>query len=371
MRIYNNISAMTAYRSMTKTDNVISKSMERLSTGLRINSAADDATGLVISEQMRSQISGFSQAIKNSQQGMSMLKTAEGAMGQQGELLGRIRDLILSSNSGNVTADNKATIQDEITQLVAQIDDIANNTQFNGNKLLDGTLGSEQFVKTASTALAVTGVSEISVNEGVATGTYKLHASGDYLMISGDGKRQAVLTSGGGVYKGTVNFDAFGISLDINMSTGSGIDVLSGKTILVSGSAGSGVDFQVGANYGQTLNVTINKMDSTSLGSGTFLADIDVSGGVFQDNLTAIDVAISQVSENRAALGSSINRFEANISNLTISRENLQASESLIRDLDMADEMVMLTRNQVLSQASTAMMAQANQKPQNILQLLR
>lgn len=274
MRIYNNISAMTAYRSLMRTDGAIAKSMERLSSGLRINSAADDATGLVISEQMRNQISGFSQAIKNAQQGMSMLRTAEGAMGQQGDLLNRIRDLVLSSNSGNMTADNLATVQTEITELVGQINDIATNTEYNTKKLLNGDL------------------------------------------------------------------------------------------------ATTGVVFQVGANDLQSLSVTINDTTSATLGLDAAALDVTVADS-FSTNIAAVDGAIKTLTTARADLGSKINRFEASVNNLTVSRENLQASESLVRDLDMAEEMVQFTRNQVLSQASTAMLAQANQRPQAILQLLR
>ncbi|NMA13752.1 MAG: flagellin, partial [Clostridia bacterium] len=162
MRIYNNITAMTAYRSLMRTDSAISKSMERLSSGLKINSAADDATGLVISEKMRNQITGFNQAIQNAQQAMSMLKTAEGAMGQQHELLGRIRELVLSSNNDFMTDDNLQTIQNEIDTLVEQIDDIANNTTYNGKNLMDGTLGSKLVIDEDAGTSTVFGVGGVS-----------------------------------------------------------------------------------------------------------------------------------------------------------------------------------------------------------------
>lgn len=383
MRIYNNISAMTAYNTMQKTDGAISKNMERLATGLRINSAADDAAGFVIAEQMRNQITGFNQSIKNAQQGMSMLKTAEGAMGQQNDLLNRIRELVVSSNSGNMTPDNLETIQGEIDQLVGQIDDIAKNTEYNGKKLLDGNLGSKMEIDTAgSTLLNVNGVSKAEITGSVEAGTYTVAFDGTlsgnevvkmtFTDADGNSKEQSLkigVASGNPLAK-TLNFDAFGISIDFNIADVASIT----GNIVVNNTSGS-IDFQVGANDGQALSVNIGNMGKTALGSssGNALSAVKVAGSgalSFSDNLKAVDQAIKDVSNERAKMGFYINRFQASVNNLTVSKENLQASESLIRDLDMADEMVSLTRNQILSQASTAMLAQANQRPQAILQLL-
>ncbi|MGI6065981.1 MAG: flagellin [Bacillota bacterium] len=377
MRIYNNITAMTAYRSLMRTDSAISKSMERLSSGLKINSAADDATGLVISEKMRNQITGFNQAIQNAQQGMSMLKTAEGAMGQQHELLGRIRELVLSSNNDFMTDDNLQTIQNEIDTLVEQIDDIANNTTYNGKNLMDGTLGSKLVIDEdagTSTVFGVGGVSAtITGTTEAAEYTISQSASADgKITMTYNGKSQTIDTGvgAGAAYKGTLKFDVFGISLDLNVAD---IDTVAGK--LVIGEETGSMKFQVGADDGQNMSVSINDMLSTNLGisSGNALKDVKVFGeGAlnFTENLAAIDQAVTDVGKARADMGSYITRFQASMNNLQVAKENLQASESLIRDLDMADEMVQLTRNQVLSQASTAMLAQANQRPQAILQLL-
>jgi len=386
MRIYTNTTAMTAYRSLTKTNDSVSKSMERLSTGLRINSAADDATGLVISEQMGNQIKGFNQAIKNSQQGMSMLRTAEGAMGQQSELLSRIRELVVSSNAGSMTSENKDSIQSEITELMGQFDDIANDTQFNGKTLLNGTLGEKLEIEDAaggSTLLSKQGISNAEITGSAGAGTYTVAfddsvAGSEFVSMTfddGNGgittQQIEIATADDAAYTGTLNFDKFGITFNVNTADAGEI----AGDLVVATQSGS-LTFQVGANNGQALDVTIDSMLSTAVGDtvgGTMLSEVDVSdtGESFANNLAAVDGAIAAVSTARAKLGANINRFEASINNLNVSKENLEASQSLIKDLDMADEMMQMTRNQVLSQASTAMLAQANQQPQNILQLLR
>ncbi|MGI6711724.1 MAG: flagellin [Bacillota bacterium] len=376
MRIYNNISAMTAYNTMQRTDGSISKNMERLATGLRINSAADDATGFVIAEQMRNQVTGFNQSIKNAQQGMSMLKTAEGAMGQQNDLLNRIRELVVSSNSGNMTADNLATIQGEITELVGQINDIATNTEYNGKKLLDGSLGTKLEINTnpaTSDLLGVAGVSKATITGTTKAGDYTIDVDATKKLITmknSDNSKTQTITTADTKYSGTLNFDVFGISIDVNIGDN---ETMKGKKLAIAESSDGKVDFQVGANDGQKLTVGISNLTAAKLGTTKALNLVDVKAGTagFTNNLKAVDEAIKQVSDERAKMGFYINRFQASVNNLNVSKENLQASESLIRDLDMADEMVSLTRNQILSQASTAMLAQANQRPQAILQLLR
>jgi len=337
-------------------------------------------------KKMRNQITGFSQAIKNSQQGMSMLKTAEGAMGQQHEILGRIRELVVQSNNGTMNADNLATIQNEINELVKQIDSIAKNTKYNGQVMMDGSMASSTVaVDAGSSALGVIGV-EANISGTTAAGTYDITftevggAADDAGSVTisftsgGETKTQtlSLTADSGDAFTGILDFDAFGIKLDLTNATASALHNTE-LNVLASGEDKS-VVFQVGADKNQDLKVSIS--DTTAFGLA--LADgggnvaIDVSDlSNFDANLDLVDNAITTVANARASMGSFINRFEANINNLTVTKENLQASESLIRDLDMADEMVQLTRNQVLSQASTAMLAQANQKPQAILQLMR
>ena len=272
LTINQNIAALNAYRNLSNTQNDLSKSLERLSSGFRINRAADDAAGLAISEGLRSQVGGLKVAVRNAQDGISVVQTAEGALTESHAILQRMRDLVVQAgNTGSVGSDAKANIQTEISQLNAELDRISDTTQFNGTKLLDGS------------------------------------------------------------------YDA---------------------------TAGT---FQVGANGGETISITaITDQDSTGRG----VDGVDVTANTTTADLTSIDAAIKSVSTTRANLGAVQNRFDHTVKNLNVAVENLSASESRIRDTDMASEMVSYTRAQILSQAGTSMLAQANQLPQSVLKLL-
>ncbi|WP_412512665.1 flagellin Hag [Bacillus subtilis] len=304
MRINHNIAALNTLNRLSSNNSASQKNMEKLSSGLRINRAGDDAAGLAISEKMRGQIRGLEMASKNSQDGISLIQTAEGALTETHAILQRVRELVVQA--GNTGTQDKATdlqsIQDEISALTDEIDGISNRTEFNGKKLLDGTYK----VDTATPA-----------NQ---------------------------------------------------------------KNLV----------FQIGANATQQISVNIEDMGADALGikeaDGSIAAlhsvnDLDVTK--FADNaadtadigfdaqLKVVDEAINQVSSQRAKLGAVQNRLEHTINNLSASGENLTATESRIRDVDMAKEMSEFTKNNILSQASQAMLAQANQQPQNVLQLLR
>ncbi|MGE6487478.1 flagellin [Paenisporosarcina sp. NPDC076898] len=276
MRINHNIAALNTHRQLGSASNAQMKNMEKLSSGLRINSAADDAAGLSISEKMRGQIRGLEQASKNSQDGISMIQTAEGALNETHDILQRMRELAVQSSSDTNTADDRAQIQKENADLILEIDRIATTTEFNTQKLLDG-------------------------KGGTAT----------------DG-----------------NFT-----------------------------------FQIGANEDQTLTVTFADMQSGAL--GVDLIDLGADSATSTAAITLIDDAIKLVSDERSQLGAKQNRLEHTINNLNTSSENLTAAESRIRDVDMAKEMMQQTKNSILSQAAQAMLAQANQQPQGVLQLLR
>lgn len=283
LRINNNIAAFNAYRNLSVTDTAMSKSLEKLSSGYRINRAADDAAGLAISEGLRSQIGGLKVAVRNAQDGISVVQTAEGALNESQAILQRMRDLsVQAANGGSQDATAQAAADTEFQQLNQELDRIANTTNFNGNKLLDGNF------------------------------------SGAFQVDSG--------TAAGSV-----------ITVDL---TGAG--ALSGLTITGLDSAGL-----------QTSTASL-----TSTGNAT-------------SAITTLDAALKDVSTVRAKLGAYQNRFEHTINNLNVAVENLSASESRIRDTDMAQEMVSFTRSQILSQAGTAMLAQANQGSQGVLQLLR
>ena len=259
LRIQNNVEAFNAHRNLTATSAKASKAMEKLSSGYRINRAADDAAGLAISEKMRAQIGGLAQAQRNAQDGISLVQTAEGALTEVHSMLGRIRDLRVQYDAGTLNTEDKAAITAEITALTTEITAIGTDTKFNGNALLTGT---------AST-------------------------------------------------------------------------------------------FQVGANAGETIATT------------AFTLSTAVSGITSSSTLSEIDTAITNVSTGRANFGAVQNRLEHRLNNLASYQENLVASESRIRDVDMASEMVNFTKLQILQQAGTSMLAQANQAPQGVLSLLR
>lgn len=285
MRINNNLMAMNTHRQLGVVNNAAAKSMEKLSSGYRINRAGDDAAGLSISEKMRAQIRGLNMASKNAQDGISLIQTAEGALDETHAILQRMRELaVQAANDTNVDKDREA-LQDEISQLIREIDRIALNTEFNTKKLLNGDI--------------------------------------------------AITTTGG---------------------TGSGATVTGGLVI------------HIGANAGQNMELGIDDMRSEKLG----VNEINISTQSGADSaITTIDRAIEKVSKERSKLGAVQNRLEHTIKNLDNAAENLQAAESRIRDVDMAKEMMELTRQNILQQAATAMLAQANMAPQTVLQLLR
>jgi flagellin len=270
-QINNNVAAFNAYRNLSVTQGSVSSSLEKLSSGLRINRAADDAAGLAISEGLRSQVGGLKVAVRNAQDGISVVQTAEGALSTSTSILQRMRDLsVQAANTGGLSTEAKGNIKSEMDQLSEELTRISTTTKFNGTALLDGS------------------------------------------------------------YEGK---------------------------------------FQVGANATETIDVAIaDGMDATTLGVATL--DVTADGGA-DAAITALDTAIQTVSTARADLGAKQNRLEMTIKNLNVSVENLTASESRIRDTDMASEMVSFTKSQILSQAGTAMLAQANQMGQGVLQLLR
>jgi len=263
LRINSNIEAFNAHRQLVGTSNNAAKSMERLSSGYRINRAADDAAGLAISEKLRGQIRGLSQAQRNSQDAVSLVQTAEGSLNEVHSMLQRVRELAVQFQNGTLSTSDKAAITAEAAQLQSEIERIGNSADFNGIKLLDGTGGT--------------------------------------------------------------------------------------------------ISFQVGANDGDVIAV-----DTATLSDKIGTIDVDQT-----DAISAIDAAIENVSSLRGSFGAVQNRLEHTLNNLSTYQENLMASESRIRDVDMASEMVEFSKNQILQQAGTSMLAQANQAPQSVLSLLR
>ncbi|GFN35859.1 flagellin N-terminal helical domain-containing protein [Tepidimicrobium xylanilyticum] len=271
MVINNNLLAINAHRALKLTGGVQSKAVEKLSSGLRINRAADDAAGLAISEKMRAQIRGLNQASRNAQDGISLIQTAEGAINETHAILQRMRELAVQAANGTYQDEDRALIQKEVAQLIEELDDITVKTEFNGMKLVDGSLSGE-------------------------------------------------------------------------------------------------ITFHVGPNEDHAFSVSMVNAKASELG----VADVDIStqSGA-QKAITTINDAIIKVAEFRAELGAVQNRLEHTIKNIDISAENLQAAESRIRDTDMAKEMMNFVKSNILQQAATSMLAQANQAPQMVLQLLK
>lgn len=387
MIINHNISAMNTNRQLGINNNASSKSMEKLASGLRINKAGDDAAGLAISEKMRGQIRGLDQASRNSQDGISMIQTAEGSLNETQNILQRMRELsVQSANDSNTDAD-RGEIQKEVEQLNSEIDRISDTTEFNTKKLLNGDLAgasvqAESFNIDNNDGDALV----ISMTGGLnplTDNTFNVKVTG----FTDDGVGNVTgydvsITDSNGVNStaniaiGSPEVDTLiaGVTLDVSAETDPveaaklvGQEATITTEAAVSNTTSKELSFQVGANSSQTISVGINDMSAEALKIDNI--DLTTAQGA-QASLSAVNNAIETVSAERSNLGSVQNRLEHTISNLGTSAENLQAAESRVRDVDMAKEVMEMTKNNILSQASQAMLAQANQKPQAVLQLL-
>lgn len=365
MRIINNLQAMNATRQLNVNTNQAAKSMEKLSSGYRINRAGDDAAGLAITEKMRAQIRGLNQASKNSQEGISLIQTAEAALNETHSVLQRMRELAVQAATGTLQDEDRGQIDKEFKELMAEVNDIAEQTQFNKMNLLDGTFGTKIASDSQLKAEESGPITAINLS-GAKSGTeYTLTngASGE-LTLSAGGVSQTI-TGLGATYSGTVNFDILGISLTLEGANLSGDSGLAGG---IKTDSNAQVNIQTGANEGETLTLSIEDMTANGLGisdANTLTAENAANA------ITLIEDAIKLVSDERAKLGATQNRLEYKIKNLNSSAENLQSAESGIRDVDMATEMVNYTKNEILQQAAQAMLSKANLAPQSILQLLR
>ncbi|MGI5891274.1 MAG: flagellin [Bacillota bacterium] len=373
MRINNNISALNTFRQYTANTNSANKSMEKLSSGLRINRAGDDAAGLAISEKMRAQIRGIEMASKNSQDAISLVQTAEGALTETHAILQRMNELAVQSSSDTNETIDRDALQAEFDQLKSEINDIADQTKFNNKKLLNGSLnqaGTTIDIATSTLKAGSDGVIGMQA-EGPAGCIYEFADDGSALTVTrkSDGTNaDAVFTlASPAAGAQTINVEELGLTIQL------GVDYaakgLNGKNIVMEADpSAQGLVIQTGANNGETLSVSISAMDSTTLG----ISGANISTQIGASNaIETITDAINTVSGERAKLGAIQNRLEHKINNLNTSSENLQAAESRIRDVDMAQEMVEFTKNNILLQAAQSMLAQANAQPQGVLQLLK
>ncbi|MGY1592784.1 flagellin [Geodermatophilus sp. SYSU D00708] len=393
LSVNNNIAAMNSYRNLSITDGQMSKSLEKLSSGFRINRAADDAAGLAISEGLRSQIGGLKVAVRNTQDGVSVVQTAEGALTETHKILQRMRDLtVQASNGGGLNDDAKKNIQSEISQLKNELTRIQDTTTFNGTKLLDGKYDGK-FQVGANVGEA------INVKVGTGMGAKGLAVDGVDITKTGVGNVNVTPTTavagsaaGANGTAASATISSLDLTKSENFAKLDGSLTYNGKTLDLS-SIVYKADADVAARKTAVENAVSNVFGTsvsvdwaTSASGVVFKGETPVGTDATElakkqmtftqatgadDALKKIDAAIKTVSNTRADLGAIQNRFEHTINNLNVAVENLTASESRIRDTDMAQEMTNFTRSQILTQAGTAMLAQANQVPQGVLSLLR
>ena len=385
LRINNNIAAINARRRMNANFRDQGIRLERLSSGLRVNRAADDAAGLSVREGMRAEISGLRMNVLNAEQGTNLMQVAEGSLNEINAMLIRMRELAVQSASTTVTDLNRESIQAEFNQIVQEIDRISLSTTYNDIVLLTGFGNS---VDTASTALVTsntTGVVDIKIS-GASTGTYAFEdTASDGFITLGNGVVSQTINVGQildtdfNVATGTTavaNFDRLGIQVTlagdgVSNATGSYVDgQLDTTTIIVN--EGTGGSFQVGLDDGINNRIEVTIADMRASGPQLNLNTTSVATLLSsRSSITQIDQAITKVSGQRGDLGAWMNRLAFTISFTENSIENIQNSEASISDADIAHEVSRFTRAQVLAQAATAMLAQANAVPQLALQLLQ
>jgi flagellin len=471
--INTNISSLTAQRNANRTQTELSTAIARLSSGLRINSAKDDAAGLAITDRMTSQIRGLNQAARNANDGISLAQVAEGALGSVSDNLQRLRELAVQSANATNSNSDRTALQQEVSQLKAEIDRVATQSQFNGLNLLDGTFTAQQFQVGANAGQTIT-VASIASARASALGVYQgFNVTNQSIGTASNTPAALTVTVGGGATvalgsvavdakaqaaainsaaiagmtatanatnvaavasatsasaAGTATYTINGVAISIAGTNGAAalagnranavaaINAQSAATGVVATDTGAGVSLQAsdgrnislaytaggftGSNAadfglsstavsGGSLNISYQAPAGASgsvvfaqtgglnpslaiTGTGTSVSAIDITSVAGANAaLSSIDAALSSISGNRAALGAVQNRFESTIENLQTASENLSASRSRIQDADFAAETAALSRAQVLQQAGTAMIAQANQLPNQVLELLR
>lgn len=355
MRINTNVSALNTYSRLTAANASKSNSLSKLSSGLRINKAGDDAAGLAISEKMKGQIGGLSQAKSNAQDGISLIQTAEGALNETHSILGRMRDLAVQSSNGTLSDDDRSAINKEYTALSDEIDRISNTTEFNTKKLLTGE-GDDPKSFTF----------QIGANANQTMSVSIKNMSSSALEVKGLDLTQAIDISDAkavAAAKDKAVATAFEADTTKKYAPNGSVDAVSGQTAAeLKDAIKSASDDTAQKTYNDAL-ATFTASDEGKAAAAT------VS---FENNpITKIEKAIKTVSAQRADLGAAQNRLEHTINNLGTTQENLSEANSRIRDVDMAQEMMSFTKSNILSQAATSMLAQANSMPNSVLSLLQ
>lgn len=414
--INTNTSSLNAQRNLSSSASGLATSLQRLSSGLRINSAKDDAAGLAISQRMTSQINGLNQAARNANDGISLAQTAEGALGSIGDSLQRMRDLSVQAANGTLSDSDRKGVQSEINQLKSEVNRVASQTSFNGTKLLDGSSGGFTFQvgADANQTIAITSLSDThskalgTSKYAEASGTTKTPtAAGDDLSaVDGNTAGKSLEVGGfsingiaitgsdlavgdsGAVTKAeykeymsktvdAINAKSSETGATAQLSTDALTGAMTIKMFGVESSLNSSGDikFTAGTNDGKALGLDVVTGTTQATGQATTTDGFDsidvstVSGA--NKGMVMLDAALNAVNSMRADLGAVQNRFSATVSNLQTTTENLSASRSRIQDTDFAAETANLTRGQILQQAGTAMLAQANSLPNGVLSLLR
>ncbi|MFO6497679.1 MULTISPECIES: flagellin N-terminal helical domain-containing protein [Bacillus] len=389
MRINHNIAALNTHRQLTAGSNAASKNMEKLSSGLRINRAGDDAAGLAISEKMRAQIRGLDMASRNAQDGISLIQTAEGALNETHSILQRMNELATQAVNDTNTDTDRAELQKEMDQLASEVKRISTDTEFNTKNLIDGSAKDLTFQIGANQGQTISlsinkmdaetlkvgtdfKVSQttnpgdtITSTDGTVTGTWSNTVVGT-VTTAADGTSSMAYTDVDGTTAVTATFDANGAD-GAGYYDGTNLVYAADKAL----SNNAKVDVKKSGYYDASGEL-VYQADKAFKNGEVVTKGIDISSkDAASTALTTIKTAVDTVSAERAKLGAVQNRLEHTINNLDTSSENLTAAESRIRDVDMAKEMMSYTKNNILTQASQAMLAQANQQPQGVLQLLR
>lgn len=379
MRINYNVSAMLTNNALANNDNLLAKSLERLSSGLKINHAKDNPSGLAMAKRMNAQIEGLSVANQNAGDGISIIETADGAMSEIAEMLQRMNELAVKASNGTLSDEDRASVQAEISELKDEIERVSDTTEFNGQRLLNGEFELKGYVS---------GNLEVKVSEyskDVATGTYTIQeividevtpGSGQYTVTNidlGSEFPSGITTEMNEKLLNMKGANGFEMTLDLSAVDFSTVpktitSTVPGEPIQIDVTGIGAMRLQIGANEGQVLAVEIPSVSLRNMG----IENINVS--TREDSLNAMDSisgAIQYVSLVRGRLGAYQNRLESTTNSLDITSENMTAAYSRIMDVDMAEEMTEYTTNQVLTQAGTSMLAQANERPSQVLQLLQ
>ena len=382
MRINYNVSAMLSNNALANNDSLLAQSLERLSSGLKINHAKDNPAGLAMAKRMNAQIEGLSKANDNANDGISVIETADGAMTEISEMLQRMNELAIKAANGPMSESDRATVQDEISQLKEEVTRISETLEFNGQKLLNGEFELKGYVygdldvKVSEYSKEVPAkkytINEISIEKEVLNG----EETGNYIVSKLDignefpagataqvSKDNLLTIKGANSFEMTLDLSR----IDLKKTLENQADVtIQNLTVDITGIGA--MRLQVGANEGQVLAMEIPAISLRNMGIENL--DVSTKEGALK-GIEDIDKAVRYVSDVRGRLGAYQNRLESTVNSLDVTSENMTAAYSRIMDIDMAEEMTNYSTYQVLTQAGTSMLAQANQRPSQVLQLLQ